>query len=120
MCATHNTNIIRPYKSAFLDSWYIYPAEGGKRLLTRFPTCDIIPLVTSRRGGTVYALVSKTSPREGLRVRIPPPAFPVYSRLPSSPGRSTGRSGFYRGLPESQVVSRVCCQFCCQGWGWKK
>ena len=30
--------------------------------------------LTSRCGGTVYALVSKTSPREGLRVRISPPA----------------------------------------------
>src|SRR5713101_4257893 len=70
---------------------------------------------TSRCGGTVYALVSKTSPREGLRVRISPPSLPIHMCPPTSVLSSNSLFFVYRSPPKSAVVCRFCCHFCCQG-----
>src|SRR5229473_2980478 len=61
-----------------------------------------------------YTRLSQKQVPQGLRVRISPPALPVYRCLPPSSTRSTGPSKVYQGLPKSMVVYRVCCQFCCQ------
>ena len=59
---------------------------------------------TSRCGGTVYALVSKTSPREGLRVRIPPPALPIH-RLPLASISSSKSLFFVHRSPPNLLLS---------------
>ena len=57
------------------------------------------------------------SPLNGSRLRIPPPALLVYRYLLVSSQHSTSPSSVYPHLPDSMILNRACCQFCCQGCG---
>src|SRR5579863_10784786 len=54
---------------------------------------------TSRCGGTVYAMVSKTIAREGLWVRVPPPAPTFAANVRATTWRRLSMGGLYHGGP---------------------